>query len=74
MTQSVKLQPLDFSSGHDLMIRAIEPHIGLHADSSRSLLLILSLPLSLPLPCSHLLVTDYESGVLSCPAREQVQN
>ena len=38
------------SSGYDLMVCESEPHIGLHA--TWSLLGILSLPLSLPLPCS----------------------
>ena len=42
---------LDFSSGHDLTVRGIEPLVGLHADSEESLLGILSLPLPLPLPC-----------------------
>ena len=54
MAQSVRHLTLDFSSGHDLTVREIEPLVGLHADStepawdspSPSLL-------SLPLP-SHL--------------------
>ena len=33
MAQSVKRPTLDFSSGHDLAVRGIEPHLGLHADS-----------------------------------------
>ena len=42
---------LDLGSGLDLTVRGIEPHIGLHADSSE--LGILSLCLSLPFPtCS----------------------
>ena len=55
MVQSVKRPTLDFGSGHDLTVCGIEPHTGLHADSARSLLLILSLRLSMPLPCLGLL-------------------
>ena len=32
--QSVKHPTLDFGSGHDLRVREIEPHTGLHADST----------------------------------------
>ena len=32
MAQSVKHPTLDFSSGHDLTFREIEPHIGLCTD------------------------------------------
>ena len=32
MAQSVKHLTLDFSSGHDLEVRGIEPHVGLCAD------------------------------------------
>ena len=45
-----------FSSGHDLTVRGFEPLIRLCADlllRAWSLLRILCLPLSLPLPCSH---------------------
>ena len=45
--QSVELPALDFSSGHDLMVRGIEPGIG-SVLTARSLLGIPSLPLSLP--------------------------
>ena len=34
MSQQVKQLTLDFSSGHDLMVREFEPHIGLHTDSA----------------------------------------
>ena len=34
VAQSVKHPTLDFDSGHDLMVREIEPHMGLHADST----------------------------------------
>ena len=34
MAQSVKHLTLDLSSGHDLIVRGIEPHVGLCADSS----------------------------------------
>ena len=33
MAQSVKRLTLDFGSGHDLMVRGIEPRVGLCADS-----------------------------------------
>ena len=46
----VKHQTLAFRSGHDLMVRGIEPHIGLCTDSSEPVWDSLSLPLSLPLP------------------------
>ena len=32
MAQSAGLPTLDFSSGHDLMLREFEPGVGLHAD------------------------------------------
>ena len=44
---------LDFSSGPDLIVHEIKPHVRLCADSIQSLLVILSLPLSLPLPNVH---------------------
>ena len=34
LAQWVKRPTLDFDSGHDLMVCGIEPHMGLHADSS----------------------------------------
>ena len=43
MVQSVKHPTLGFSSGHDLTLGGIEPHIGLLADSTDQLG-ILSLP------------------------------
>ena len=46
---SVEHLALDFGSGHDLMVHETEPYVGLCADHA-SLLGILSLPLSLPLP------------------------
>ena len=49
MAQSVKRPTLGFSSSHDLMVLEFEPHIGLRVTAG-SLLGILSLPLSLPLP------------------------
>ena len=54
MLQSVKPLTLDLSSGHNLMVREIEPHVGLCTEAG-SLFGILSLPLSLPLPCSSVL-------------------
>ena len=47
----------DFSSGHDLTVCELEPHIGLCADSSEPAACLgfcVSLSLSLPLPCSCL--------------------
>ena len=49
MAQSVKYPTLDFSSGHVLTIMRSSPASGLML-STQSLLGILSLPLSLPLP------------------------
>ena len=36
MTQSVRHPTLDFSAGHDLMVREFEPHSRLCADSAES--------------------------------------
>ena len=36
MAQSVKHPTLDFGSGHDLMVRELEPHIGLGADRAET--------------------------------------
>ena len=47
MAQSVKHLTLGFSSGLDLAIRGIEPHVGLSVLTVWSLLGILSLSLSL---------------------------
>ena len=52
MVQSLKRLTLDFSSGHDLMVREFELHVEPHALRVQSLLGILFLLLSLPLPCS----------------------
>ena len=53
MAQWVKSLTLDFGSGHDLKVRGFEPCVGLYADNARGALPgILSLRLSLPLPCS----------------------
>ena len=53
VAQSVKHPTLDFSSGHDLTVQELQPHIGLCADSAQSLLGVLSLHLSVPLPRLH---------------------
>ena len=45
----VKRLTLDFRSGHDPTVLEFEPRVGLCADSS--VLRILCLPLSQPLPC-----------------------
>ena len=51
MAQSVKQPTLNFGSGYDLMVSEMEPHVGLCAKGSgRSLLRILSYPLSAPHP------------------------
>ena len=46
---SVERPPLDFSSGHGLMVHGIEPRVGLWAVSTEPAWDFLS-PLSLPLP------------------------
>ena len=56
MAQSVKRPTLDFGSGHDLLVLEMEtepePRVGGAVVSTlQSLLGIVSLPLSLPLPC-----------------------
>ena len=51
MAQQVKRQTLGFSSGHDLTVREFKPSVGLCADrGARSLLRIVPLSLSVPLP------------------------
>ena len=45
---SVRHPTLDFSSGHDLTVLELEPHVGLCTVSARSLLRILSPSLSVP--------------------------
>ena len=47
MAQSVKRLGLDFSSGHDLTVRAFEPRVGRRADSAEPAWDSLSLSLSL---------------------------
>ena len=53
MAQAVTHLALDFSSGHDLLVRGIEPRVGLRTDIAEhawdSLSLSVSLSLSLPL-------------------------
>ena len=53
VAQLVKQRTLDFGSGDDLTVREIKPRVRLRADGVQSLLLILSLLLSLPLPRSR---------------------
>ena len=48
----VKHPALDFSSGHDLTVHGIKPRIGLCTDTEEPAWDSLSLPLSLPFPCS----------------------
>ena len=57
MAQLVKCPTLDFNSGHDLLVREIEPRMGLCADSAEPCLRFsfsLSLSLSLVIPSSHM--------------------
>ena len=54
MAQLVKCPALDFGSGHDFMVRGIEPRVGLCADRAE-LLGILSPSLSAPPPLAHIL-------------------
>ena len=56
MAQSLKRPPLDFDLGPDLTVREIEPHAGLHADSSEPAWDSLSLPLSLCPSLAHVRV------------------
>ena len=44
MAQSVKCQTPDFGSGHDLMVRGIEPHVWVHTLSTESAWASLSPP------------------------------
>ena len=55
MAQSVKRPTLDFSSGHDLTVHEIEPHIWLFADSAEPAWESLSPLLSAPPPLMHML-------------------
>lgn len=52
VAQLVKHQTLDFSSGHDLMVCEIEPHIELCNDSTEPAWDSLSLPISLSISLS----------------------
>ena len=49
MAPSVKRLALDFGSGRDLMVREMEPHVGLCADSAEPAWNSLSSSLSAPL-------------------------
>ena len=55
MAQSVKRPSLDFSSGHNLMVREIEPRSGLYADSMEPAWDFLSPCLSAPPLLMHVL-------------------
>ena len=57
MAQAVTHLALDFSSGHDLLVRGIEPRVGLHTDIAEPAWdsLSLSLSLSLCLSPAHVL-------------------
>ena len=55
VAQLVKHPTLDFGSGHHPTVCEFETHVGLHADSTEPAWDSLSLPLSLPLLCSHTL-------------------
>ena len=46
--QSVKRPTFDFGSGHDITVRELEPHVGLHAVRVEPAWDSLSLPLSGP--------------------------
>ena len=60
MAQLVKHLTLAFSSGHDLTVRGFKPRFGLCADSTWSLLGILSPSLSLPLPPLSLKINKHK--------------
>ena len=53
VAQSVEHLTLDVSSGHDLRVLRSSLTLGSMLGMAWSLLEILCLPLSLPLPCSH---------------------
>ena len=55
MAQLVKYLTLDFSSGHDLMVQELKPHVRLCADRAEPAWDSLVLCLSLPLPCLQVL-------------------
>ena len=48
VARSVKCPTLDFGSGHDLIVRGFEPHIGLCAVSAEPAWNSISPPLSAP--------------------------
>ena len=55
MAQSAECLALNFGSGHDLPEHGLQPHVGLHADSTaRILLRILSSSLSAPPQLSYM--------------------
>ena len=54
--QSGKHSALNFGSDNDLMVRELEPHIRIHADSSKPAWGSVSPPLSLALSNSHMSV------------------
>ena len=51
--ESVRHPTLDLGSGHDLTIGEFKPQVRLCTDSAEPAWDSLSLPLSLPLPCSQ---------------------
>ena len=62
VAQSVKCLTLGFDSGHDLTVRGFEPHLGLCVDGMEPAWDSLSLPFSLPLPCSLSLKTNKQTN------------
>ena len=58
MAQSGKHLSLDLGSAHALTVRGIEPHVGLHDDSTEPAWDSLSPSLSAPLPLSQSKITS----------------
>ena len=70
MAQLAKHLTLDFGSGHDLMIREFEPHMGLCADSAEptwhSLSLCISPVHALPLSLKIIKLEKKKVALLVC--------
>ena len=62
VAQSAKHPTLDFSSGHDLAVRELEPCVGLHTEGTESAWVSLSLSLSAPLPRHSLKINKLKKG------------
>ena len=63
MAHLVKCLALDFSSGHDLMVREFESRIGLCTDSMEPTWDSLSPPSATSPMCEHVLVREHASSL-----------